>query len=430
VQEVLLAERLVHQGAARTVAGAEAAAALATHSEWSAAMAGYLFLLDNEESLKTCIEQGCYSTKISDPRGHWSVAAEGTFADYATMRPGDSVYFFIKRRVYGIGELIDVEGDCRHLNYPGASAPRAYSAAEIEENAVIKTEPIERQRWVCFFKPSPYFFTAGVDMDDILTSNPPAFKMLRAMWKVSFIKFDDVEEQAFRDAILKANQLHLDTKPDRTHVYCTRHEESHVAAAALLRDSSYRLSAEPVVEAAANGPLLRHEMALEAGILDQLSRGESSAIATFGRWDYLSHQVIASPFKPIDYMDKMDLFGYRYIPEYRPTISKYLVGEIKTGTATIDDVEQALKYVDWVSDEYAHGDYSMIEAFLVAASFSDDCISQFAEHARRMFTLQRRPARTVTWRGLRLVCYTHVGSGRIAFDERLVPDEAFVQLNL
>lgn len=26
----------------------------------------------------------------------------------------------------------------------------------------------------------------------------------------------------------------------------------------------------------------------------------------FGTWDYVSHQVAASPFKPIDYMDKND----------------------------------------------------------------------------------------------------------------------------
>ena len=49
-------------------------------------------------------------------------------------------------------------------------------------------------------------------------------------------------------------------------------------------------------------------MAIEAGLIHQFSINDPHTCDLFGEWDYLSHQVIASPFKPIDYMDKMDLF--------------------------------------------------------------------------------------------------------------------------
>ena len=49
-------------------------------------------------------------------------------------------------------------------------------------------------------------------------------------------------------------------------------------------------------------------MAIEAGLIHQLSIKDPQTCEIFGTWDYLSHQFIASPFKPIDYMDKMDLF--------------------------------------------------------------------------------------------------------------------------
>ena len=49
-------------------------------------------------------------------------------------------------------------------------------------------------------------------MDDALSSNPSAFKMLRAMWKVSFIKIDDVENKALIDIILKRNEERLETR--------------------------------------------------------------------------------------------------------------------------------------------------------------------------------------------------------------------------
>ena len=53
----------------------------------------------------------------------------------------------------------------------------------------------------------------------------------------------------------------------------------------------------------ANGDRLRHEMALEAAVVYDLA---NDCCPLLGSWDYVSHQVIASPFKPIDYMDKID----------------------------------------------------------------------------------------------------------------------------
>ena len=83
---------------------------------------------------------------------------------------------------------------------------------------------------------------------------------------------------------------------------------------------------------------------------------------------------MASPFKPIDYMDKMDLFGYSYLPQFKPTKSHFLAGEVKKDAAKLEHVDQLMKYVDWVKDEYCFGDYSMINAFLVAYDFDKDVL--------------------------------------------------------
>jgi RecB family endonuclease NucS len=97
-------------------------------------------------------------------------------------------------------------------------------------------------------------------------------------------------------------------------------------------------------------------MAIEAALMEILSNEKDSI---FGSWDYISHQVVASPFKPIDYMDKMDMFGFRYIKGFE-TISKYLTIEIKKDAAKKDVIDQVMKYVDWINEEYAYGDYGMI----------------------------------------------------------------------
>jgi hypothetical protein len=48
-------------------------------------MAGYIFSLDNPESLRLYTQSGVYATKLSPPVGAWGIHHEGTFADYATM---------------------------------------------------------------------------------------------------------------------------------------------------------------------------------------------------------------------------------------------------------------------------------------------------------------------------------------------------------
>jgi hypothetical protein len=170
-------------------------------------MAGYIFNLDSIRSLKACFSKGIYATKLSKPKGCWKKHHEGTFADYVTMRPKDNIYFFIKRKIYGIGVLVDIQGNCKFLNYPEACKPINYKYKEKKKD-LLCDEGVQsmKKRWVCIFKSCPYFFKEGVDMDDVLASNPNAFRMLRAFWKLSMIKCDDEENQALRSVILRCNE--------------------------------------------------------------------------------------------------------------------------------------------------------------------------------------------------------------------------------
>ena len=105
------------------------------------------------------------------------------------------------------------------------------------------------------------------------------------------------------------------------------------------------------------------------------------------------------------YMDKMDVFGYSYIVGFSPTKSKYMVIEIKKSAGTKDDIEQLLKYVDWVKDEYCFGDYSMIDAFLVGYSFSTDVTEHKKSVSLRKYTIGRRPALSLEWKNLTIIKY-------------------------
>ena len=370
-------------------------------------MAGYIFSLDNLDSLHLYTRNGVYSTKLSSPSGHWAKHHEGTFADYSSMKTGDNVYFFIERKIYGIGKLLDLEGDCKYLNYPEAGVPRTPGYHEVRNQLLWdEGESSVDQRFVCFFEPDPYFFVTGIDMDDVLSSNPSAFKMLRAFWKLSFIKFDDDENQAFRDIVLKRNQSSRSSSLDSQRIFSF--EPIHDQISNRLRGGDYRIGAgiSSILSSCADGDHLRHEMALEAGLIYQLSIRDPETCEMFDEWDYLSHQVVASPFKPIDYMDKMDLFGYSYIPGFVPTKSRFFVGEIKKDTATEENIDQLLKYVDWVRDEYGYGDYSMIRAILVAYDFPAAVTRHKQNVGLRKYTVGVRPAQSLEWFNLKLVKYS------------------------
>src|SRR5690606_12031157 len=124
----------------------------------------------------------------------WGIHHEGTFADYLTMNEGDNIYFFHQRKIYGIGELVNVKGDCKFLNFPQADLPIDYEYTTLSDKMILNgSEENKKNRMLCTFKGSPYFFSQGVDMDEVLASNPESFKMLRAFWKLSFIKIDHQE---------------------------------------------------------------------------------------------------------------------------------------------------------------------------------------------------------------------------------------------
>jgi len=372
-------------------------------------MAGYLISLDNEDSLRLYIKNGVYATKINLPQnGHWSRSQEGTLADYVTMRNGDNIYFFIQRKIYGIGELVNISGDCKFCNFNKASAPEQFEYASIKNELLWDEGEISvKQRWICCFKPSPKFFINGLDMDEVLSSNPSAFRMLRAFWKLSFIKFDDEENQAFKDAILKLNMANSNGIIAENSEFDCDFSETHSKIENMVHgDDFYKINVTHVLHDCAHGSLLGHEMAIEAGILYQLSLKDAQTIDILGEWDYLSHQVIASPFKPIDYMDKMDVFGYSYILGFKPTKSNFLIAELKKDKATEEDILQLMKYVDWVKDEYCFGDYSMINAFLIASDFQDNMPNLIHDVVQRRFTIGTRPTKSKMWNKVKLIKYS------------------------
>ena len=172
--------------------------------------------------------------------------------------------------------------------------------------------------------------------------------MLRAFWNVSFIKLGDEENESLKEILLLRHQQEMRTGQ----CVWERNEEIHDLIGAHELDR-YLIKPESLLCNCVRADRVKHEMALEVSVVYDLC---NDGIPNLGRWDYVSHQVVASPFKPINYMDKIDVFAARYLEGTRIPC-QYLTIELKKDKAEKSTIDQVLKYVDWVCAEYAYGDY-------------------------------------------------------------------------
>lgn len=158
-------------------------------------------------------------------------------------------------------------------------------------------------------------------MDDLLLSNAHAFRSLRVFWKRSFIKLDE-ENAAFEAALLRKNIDHLDNDEQ---LACNYEATQQQMLSSKLTIEKPDIEGLILQDRNGNG-FLNSEMILELGLLHQLTHSEFSATQAFGKWDYLSHQIAASPMKAVDYMDRADVFGYTWTSGYdNAFIEKYFL---------------------------------------------------------------------------------------------------------
>lgn len=378
-------------------------------------MAGFIFSISSttgNNGVTACINKGIFAAKVPSDLGSIMSrqVASSVLCDYISMKPGDNVYFLSKRKIYGVGKLVAIgdTGSCVTKNYPSAHNLTSFTTIPAEETPLDENDPT--YRWMCYFQPEGQFFKKGVDMDDVLSYRPSAFRMLRAFQDRSFIKIDDEENRALKEFLYLSNQGQYETyefNPD-TH--------SRIGSLDL---NSYLVKAIDTIE-------IMHdeesgeaslEMLVEAAVLEELQKEDGA----FGRWDYVSHQVIASPFKPLSYIDKIDVFAYRFLSNYpgeSKPIEKYLILELKKGIANHETLLQAMRYVDWVCKEYAAGDYSRIEAKVIAHDYRRNADDNHAEDCTRHFISTTHPIVTGQWDDLELFRYSLTEENQIVFTMR------------
>lgn len=239
-------------------------------------------------------------------------------------------------------------------------------------------------------------------MDDVLRYRPQAFKMLRAFEGLSFIKVDDEENRALREYISLVNEPSYSSLAQSTFPF----DDSLHTYLSSKNLAPYILDINKSLQAPQNRNCIISEMLIESALLQTLS---NDSFPEIGHWDYITHQLIASPFKPLKYIDKIDVFGYRYsqhYPGFPKLITKFLLVELKKGTVNRAALEQTMQYVDWVCHEYASGDYSKIEAYVVGERDVRGINATIEDICQRSFIAETHPAKPERWNNIKIVHYT------------------------
>ncbi len=368
-------------------------------------MAGYVFALGGQnpiDILKDVVEKGVFSSRVSL---HYK-AFEGTMADYLSMKPGDNIYFFSKRTFYGVGELVqltieDKYLDCKFCNFPHSSALKPFDYKSIKKSLLVDFGlDSPNYRWIYTFKGSPAIYDHGVDMDEVLSYKPHAFKMIRAFQGLSFIKIDEEENQALKEILLLKN------RNNQTGTFTEN--PIHAALAKQIIQNDYEINCSDLLKHCHKGNEISHELALEVATVNALAKGN---LADLGKWDYIARQVVASPIKPVIYMDKIDVFAINFlqIPGYKqPKVPcRFLILELKRGSANDETVDQIMKYVDWVCKTYAYGDYDLIDAAIIAHEIPPKVKQYSTSNAIRNYTQGTHPSINKCWNSLKFYEYRY-----------------------
>ena len=84
-----------------------------------------------------------------------------------------------------------------------------------------------------------------------------------------------------------------------------------------------------------------------------------------------------------------------------------------------------LKYVDWVCNEYAYGDYEAIEACIISAEYEENLDDYYASVVKRYYTLGSHPVRNKRWNDLKLIKYRYENNSIVYEDVTPLVDQNF-----
>ena len=272
-------------------------------------------------------------------------------AGFQAIRPGDFVFFYVKNvGVYGLW--------------------RATTQPFFDKRDIWKDKEQDFPYRVCF-EPSIRQFSKPISLADIL----------------------DLRDKG------KLWTFDLGTIGKKSHHPITTDEGKELIRL-LLRNNPISqptdLIPEPYMSNGAPLPLklntdrrgqIKVEGYLNAWFMQQFSKGSLKDIIG-DYYDFLN-------FVPTSFNTVMDIF-LNHVTKLDSVdiLHKFTCIELKTGLSTDKDLNQIIKYENWLARKLANGDNEMVQSILVAFDFQDKVL----EYVRRRKTIEEKTVRLLTYR--------------------------------
>lgn len=309
-------------------------------------MSSHIFLVSQYHFPK-CLEYGVYGG-VSHPLER--INSE-VIAGFEAIRPGDFIFFYVKNvGVYGLW--------------------KATSQPFFDERDIWGEREQRFPYRVCF-EPSIRQFSEPISLSDILDLRDKG-----RLWT-----FD------------------LGTIGKKSHHPITTDEGKELIRL-LLRNNPIFNPVDPIaVPYASNGialPLrldtvrkgqMKLEGYLNAWFMQQLSRGHLKDIIGEYR-DFLN-------FVPTSFNTVMDIFLTHVTTlDSVDILHKFTCMELKTGLSTEKDLNQIIRYENWLIRKLAAGDNNMVQSILVAFDFQDKVL----EYVHRRKLVEEKAVRLIKYR--------------------------------
>lgn len=313
---------------------------------------GYHIFLVGESNFDVCIKRGVYGGIHSTGSVKSTQMNSEVIAGFAGIKAGDFVFLYVKNRgIYGLWRIT------REPFYD--TTPIWKDATQIYPYRV-SFEPIVRK----FFKP--------VVMSDILD--------LRDKGKIW--TFD-------LGAITKKSHHPITTSEGKELIRLLLRNNPVFIEPGVIPDPYIPSVVDPLplsFESDSNGRL-RYEGYLNAWFMQSFARGKwKKLIGDYG--DFLN-------FVPTSFNKVMDLFLTHITTiDSVDILHKFTCMELKTGTVLEDDLNQIIRYENWLIRKLADGDSEMIQSILIGFDFDE----KVGDYCKKRKAIDEKTVRLIKYR--------------------------------
>ena len=310
-------------------------------------MGAHIFLV-GEENFKVCIRKGVYGCVKSKTERYVAEVVAGMLS----IQPGDLVFFYVKNRgIYGLWKIV--------------------SEIYFDETRIWSNDE-QLFPYRLSFEPTVGYFPKPVSLIDILDLRDKeriwTFDLNPVQQKNQY-KITMSEAQELLRLLLRNNPMRKPIQP--------------IPSPYARPQTSSRIDVDL---SSSQQDKVRYEGWLNAWFMRALARGDLKHM--FGGYREFLNLV------PTTFNKVMDVFLTHVATiDSIDILYKYTCIELKTDRAVEKDLQQILRYEDWLARKLAAGDHEMVQSVLVARRFANDIVD-YVKTRRR---IEEKTVRLITY---------------------------------